>query len=437
MADPDQAERGRLQALVEDLYPICRSITGPGLRETLERISREIRLVRTEIPSGTPVLDWEVPLEWSIEGAYMEDPDGRRVVDFRDHNLHVVNYSVPVDQILPLEELRPHLHSLPDRPDWIPYRTSYYKEDWGLCLPHRLLETLPEGDYRVRIDSALRPGTLSYGEHVLKGETEDEVLVSVHCCHPSLANDNLSGIATAVGLALRLSGRGRRLTYRFVFIPGTIGAIAWLDRNRSHVGRIRHGIVLTCVGDRAPFTYKRSRRDGTQIDRAMTHLLVRRGDGSSVIPFEPYGYDERQYCSPGFDLPVGCLMRSRHGRFPEYHTSADNLEFLQIESVLETVDLLDDLFRLLEADGTYRNVQPFGEPQLGRRGLYGSVGGTSIPGFQTAMLWVLSFSDGRHSLLDIAVKSGLPFEAVLGASRALREAGLLASVEAQGGDGGV
>src|SRR5690606_17084410 len=306
-----------MHALVERLYPICRSITGDGVRRTLEIVGEHLPLDVHEVPTGTPVLDWAVPKEWNIRDAYIKDPSGRRVVDFRRLNLHVVGYSVPVRGTYTLEELRPRLHTLPDQPGLVPYRTSYYSETWGFCLSQKTLDGLDEGPYEVLIDSTLAGGHLTYAEHVVHGDSDEEVLISCHVCHPSLANDNLAGIAVAVALAARLESP--RFTYRFVFAPGTIGAITWLARNRDRVGRIRAGLTLACAGDPGPLTYKRSRRGDAGIDRVLAHVLA--GRPHTILDFSPYGYDERQYCSPGFDLPVGSLTRTPYAGYPEYHTS--------------------------------------------------------------------------------------------------------------------
>jgi aminopeptidase-like protein len=421
------AARGAdMHGLVRELYPICRSITGDGVRQTLARLAREIPLVQHEVPSGTRAFDWTVPREWNVRDAFVKDASGRRVIDFRAHNLHLVSYSVPVHRRMTLAELRPHLHSLPDRPDLIPYRTSYYKEAWGFCLPHRQLEQLPEGEYEVRVDTTLADGHLTYGECLVEGQTRDEVLVSCHTCHPSLADDNLSGLAVATFLARHLAATPRRLSYRFVFVPGTIGAITWLSRNAEHARRhIRAGVVLTCIGDRASFTYKRSRHGDAAIDRAMEHVLRHADPGHRIVPFSPYGYDERQYGSPGFKLPVGCLMRSQHGQFPEYHTSADSPDFVTPDALAGAFDLLLSAFDVLEHDGRFLNLQPMCEPQLGKRGLYGSTGGSSPREFEMAMLWVLNQSDGEASLLDIAQRAGLPFAVVRDAADHLRRHELL------------
>ncbi|HEY1360126.1 MAG TPA: DUF4910 domain-containing protein [Thermoleophilaceae bacterium] len=412
-----------MSALVERLYPICRSLTGDGVRETLSILREHVPLEVREVPSGTPVLDWTVPREWNIREAWIEGPNGSRVVDFADSNLHVVGYSTPVRARLSLEELRKHLHSLPDQPDWIPYRTSYWKEAWGFCLPHRRLEQLPKGEYEVVIDSSLEDGHLTYGELLVEGESEEEILISTHVCHPSLANDNLSGIAVSVFLAAELLGTRPRHSYRFLFVPGTIGPITWLALNEERLHRISHGLVLTLLGGPGGFVYKRSRRGDAHVDRAAAHVLRGRGE---LRDFDPYGYDERQYCSPGFDLPVGRLTRTPHGEFPEYHTSADDLSLVEPARLQEALGVVREIVRLLEDNGSYRNLSPKGEPQLGRRGLYGSLGGGGEGRErEEALLWVLSFSDGQHTLLDIAERSGLPFSAVRAAADALVDARLL------------
>lgn len=414
-----------LYALVAELFPICRSITGDGLRATLRRLSQIIPLTMHEVPSGTQVFDWTVPREWNIRDAYIANARGERVVDFRRSNLHVVSYSAPVRRRMRLDELRPHLFTLPDQPDRIPYRTSYYNESWGFCLPHAQLEALADEEYEVVIDSSLSDGALTYAECLLPGEQADEVLISCHACHPSLANDNLSGLAVATLLARELAARPRRYTYRFLFIPGTIGAITWLARNRDAAARVRHGLVLTCVGDPGAFTYKRSRRGQAEVDQALVHVLRHAGHPHRVIDFFPYGYDERQYCSPGFNLPVGCLMRSQHGTFPEYHTSGDDLDFVRPEALRESLELCLAAVDVLERNRVYVSTNPYCEPQLGRRGLYGAVGGYSPQEYQLTMLWVLNLADGEHSLLEIAERAGAPFAMVADIADRLIEHGLL------------
>jgi aminopeptidase-like protein len=425
----DSMKIGRqLHAFAAELYPICRSITGDGIRRTLAMIQDRIPLQISEVPTGTSVFDWTVPKEWNIRDAYIKDSRGQRVVDFQCHNLHIVNYSVPVRATLSLSELQPHLHTLSEYPDWIPYRTSYYRENWGFCLSHKQMLALENGDYEICIDSSLEEGNLTYGECYLPGRSSEEVLVSCHACHPSLANDNLSGLTVATSLAQFLSGRPLRYSYRFLFIPGTIGAITWLARNRESVGRIRHGLVLTGIGDAGAFHYKKSRRGDAEIDRAAAHVLGHSGEPSEVLEFSPYGYDERQYCSPGFNLPVGCLMRSVWGTFPEYHTSADNLDFIRPQQLAQSLRVCASIFDVLENNRSYLNQNPCCEPQLGKRNLYRSTGGDSIGAEINARLWVLNFSDGERSLLDIAERSGLPFEAIRGAAELLCENGLLAEI---------
>jgi aminopeptidase-like protein len=419
-----------LHDLVRRLYPITRSITGQGVRDTLAEIGRHVPLTITEVPSGTPVLDWTVPREWNVREAFIEDEAGTRVVDIADSNLHLVSYSTPVDEVLTLEALRPHLHSLPEHPSWIPYRTSYYREDWGFCLAHDQLTALPEDDrFHVRIDSTLTEGSLTYAECVLPGEVDDEVLLATHVCHPSLANDNLSAIAVATSLAQALGAVPHRYTYRFLFAPGTIGAITWLATHEDDVARIRHGLSLACLGDRGDPTYKRSRRGDAAIDRIVEYTLARRPGGGRVTDFTPYGYDERQYGSPGYDLAVGSLTRTPYGAYPEYHTSADDLDFVTPEALADSLALAWEIVNLLERDRTYRNLAPRGEPQLGRRGLYPGTGGGALPEEQHAMLWVLNQSDGEHSLLDVARRSGLDVDLLAGVADRLVAAGLLAPVD--------
>lgn len=424
MTGPSPDEAAAL-GLIEELFPITRSITGAGVRQTLGIIGRRIPITITEVASGTAVLDWVVPPEWNIRSAYIANERGDRVIDMQDCNLHVMSYSVPVDATMSLAELRPHLYTLPDHPDWIPYRTSYYAEAWGFCLTQAQLKVLPDETYHVRIDSSLTEGSLTYGECLLPGDTEEEVLFSAHVCHPSLANDNLSAVALATMLAAELSQRPHRYTYRFLFAPGTIGAICWLAGHEAEVGRIRHGLTLAGLGIGDGITYKRSRRGSAPIDAVAEHVLASRPSGSKVIDFTPYGYDERQFGSPGFDLPVGSLTRTPNGEYPEYHTSADNLAFLSAGAIADSLATLRAIVGLLEQNRTYVNLAPRGEPQLGRRGLYPSTGGGDMQSRQMAMLWVLNQSDGQHSLLDIARRSGLTVAELAAAADQLQAGGLL------------
>jgi aminopeptidase-like protein len=431
--DPE-AVGNEMYSLAAEMFAFCRSITGEGLRRTLRIVRGQVPLQMHEVPSGSQVFDWTVPKEWNIYDAYIKNEQGERLVDFRKHNLHVVSYSLPVNRRMSLAQLRPHLFTLPEQPDWIPYRTSYYKETWGFCLSHRELEKLGEGEYDVCIDSTLEPGSLTIGEFYLPGESEDEVLISCHCCHPSLANDNLSGISLAVALAKRLSKVTRRYSYRFLFLPGTIGAISWLALNEATTARIRHGLVLSCLGDSGGFTYKKSRRGNAEIDRAVVHVLNCSDEPHRVIEFFPYGYDERQYCSPGFDLAVGCLMRSQHGTFPEYHTSADNLTFIQPSSLGRSFTKLLEVVHVLEHNQFFINQKPKCEPRLGKYGLYGGMGGDRRGDFgELALLWVLNLSDGQHDLLAIAERSGIQFGEIAAAADALVMCGLLKPRDTEAG----
>jgi aminopeptidase-like protein len=414
-----------LLAFATQLYPICRSITGNGVRETLRLIGTHIDLVRHEVPSGKSVFDWEVPPEWNIEDASVVDPDGRKIVDFSAHNLHILNYSEPVEASLTLDELRPKLHSLPDHPDWIPYRTSYYRRQWGFCLRHNQLQALRPGHYQVRVEGSLAPGALSYAECVLPGRLKDEVLFFTHICHPSLANDNTSGMAVATALAAWVAGQTTRLSYRFVFAPGTIGSLCWLKRNEQRLGRVRHGLVLGLLGDPADWTYKCSRRGDCEIDQVVPYVIRSMAPGSSAIPFEPYGYDERQLCSPGFDLPVGRLTRSVNSGYPQYHSSADDLSLLSGERLQQSLEACQRIIDILESNRRFVNMLPKGEPRLGKRGLYGTVGGRSPADRERAMLWLLNQSDGRTSLLDIAARSGIAYGDTRLAADELAAAGLL------------
>lgn len=427
MAEPiPTTSANTMISLASQLYPLCRSITGNGLRQSLKVISEHIPLRLSEIPTGTRVFDWTVPEEWNLNRATLTDPDGRVIADTQVNNLYVLNYSEPKHEQVDLEKLKPHLFSLPDRPDWIPYRTSYYSRNWGFCLPHRVVEALKPGMYNVRIDTDLSPGALTYGECCLKGQTDEEVLFSTHVCHPSLANDNLSGIVVAVALAKWLMTQTRRYTYRFVFAPGTIGSLCWLANNMSTVPRISHGLVLSCVGDSGWITYKRSRQGSARIDRIVEHVLKERGEPHRIRDFVPYGYDERQYCSPGFNLPVGVLMRTPNGEYPEYHTSADNLDLLKPHSLEHSLAVLETIVHGIETNRRYISLNPYGEPQLGRRGLYSSTGGLpKPPGFEMALLWVLNYSDGQHDLLDISQRSGLPLETLEAAADRLKQASLI------------
>jgi aminopeptidase-like protein len=414
-------EIGReIHQLIAELYPICRSITGNGFRETLEIIKRRIPLQVNEVPTGTKVFDWVVPKEWNIRDAYIKSPEGERVVDFRKSNLHVVGYSLPIKAKMSLAQLKEHIITLPEHPDWVPWRTSFYKEYWGFCLSHKQFQALRDVEYEVCIDSSLEDGHLTYGEYYIPGQTSDEVLISCHACHPSLCNDNLAGVAVSSILAKRLSAMSLRYSYRFLFMPVTIGAITWLSRNEAHLSKIKHGLVASCLGDSGKSTYKKTRRGDQEIDMAAIHVMRHSGQDYQILEFSPYGYDERQFCSPAFNLPVGCLMRTPHGQFPEYHTSADDLTFVQPAFLADSFSKMLSMLYILDNNRTYLNLSPKCEPQLGRRGLYPLMGGQARAGLEElAVLWVLNLSDGTNSLLQIAERSGTVFESIKKAADAL------------------
>jgi aminopeptidase-like protein len=410
--------------LMEELYPICRSITGEGLRASLRMLGEHIPLECHEVPSGERVFDWTVPNEWNIRDAYVKNKHGEKVIDLKKSTLHVLNYSTPIHRTVSLDELKRHLYTLPEHPEWIPYRTSYYQDDWGFCTSQQTLESLTAGDYEVCIDSTLEAGHLTYGECYLAGASDEEILFSCHSCHPSLCNDNLSGMALATFLARALLPVQRQYSYRFLFLPGTIGAITWLARNELQVRKIKHGLVVACVGDPGRLTYKKSRQGQATIDRAVFNVLKHSGQEFDIREFSPYGYDERQYCSPGFDLPVGSLTRTPHNCYPEYHSSADNLDLVQPAALADSLQTYLAVVDVFEHDRKYLNTNPKCEPQLGKRGLYracGVHGATS----QMAMLWTLNLSDGNHSLLDIAERSNYPFRSIHAVAQVLEEHGLL------------
>jgi aminopeptidase-like protein len=415
--------------LAARLFPLPRSLTGDGVRQTLEILRTYIPIETREVPTGTEVLDWTVPREWRLRRAYIQHADGRTIVDTRDTNLHVLGYSTPIQARLTLSELKPHLLSLPDQPDLIPYRTSYYAENWGFCLSHTTLLALDEGPYDVLIDAEHVDGFMTYGELLLPGSSKQEVLLTTHICHPSLANDNCSGLAVLTLLARALSARSRRYTYRILMAPGTIGALAWLAANDGNVDRIVHGLVTAGLGDAGAPTYKRSRRGDAPIDRIMAYILGQHQPAGSLADFSPYGYDERQYCSPGYNLPIGSFQRSIWGTYPEYHTSADNLNFISAAALGDSYAVLASAIDIIETDRCFLNLKPKGEPQLGRRGLYAGISGNPDgPRKTMGLLWVLNLSDGKHSLLDIAQRSGLAYPAIIEAADMLRAAGLLAPV---------
>lgn len=417
-----------MHELCRDLFPICRSITGPGVRETLNTISAFIDLQQHEVPSGEQVFDWSVPQEWRCYDAYISDTDGNRLIDFNDNTLHVMSYSTPIDATMELHELDLHLYSLPNQPNLIPYRTSYYNKNWGFCLTEHQRRSLGKGPFRVRINSQLTKGSMTYGEFFIKGKSDEELLFSTHICHPSLANDNLSGISVATMLGRLLEQTDASLYYsiRIIFIPATIGAITWLSRNKTIYERIAGGAVLSGIGDSGPFTYKLSRRGDGILDHVLPYQMTQTDIAHEVRDYSPYGYDERQFCSLGPDIPMGCLMRTPFGEYPEYHTSGDNLDFIHPQQLAESLRALAGAVEHAQKVRKYINLNPNCEPQLGRRGLYDAIGGDNdTKTSQMALLWMLSASDGATTTHDIHMQSGLPIDVLCVAADRLEEAKLL------------
>ena len=420
-----------MYAMATRMFPICRSITGNGVRQTLDILSEVLPIETTEVATGTQVFDWKVPKEWSIRDAYIKDQEGRRLVDFRQSNLHVVSGSTPVQRTMKWSELKKHVHSLPDQPALIPYRTNFHSENWGFCMSHKLFEALdknPDQALNVRIDSSLEPGHLTIGEVVIPGQLDEEVLISTHICHPSLANDNLAGIAVAARLAMFLQQQSNRYTYRFAFIPATIGAITWLSLNESTCKRIRHGLVLAVLGDSGNSTYRRSRQGDAEIDRVAELVLRQSQQPHSIQDFVPFVYDQRQFCSPGFNLPIGSLMRTPNEEYKEYHTSADNLDFIHADRLADSWQKCLSMFGILERNRTLLNLNPKCEPRLGERGLYKAFGqAPDMVALQHAVLWTLNLSDGEHSLLDIAERSGINFSTIDRAAMLLEATNLVSN----------
>ncbi len=419
-----------LEAYFDRLWPICRSITGPGFRQSLDILSEILPTQRLKFPTGRKVFDWSVPKEWVVRDAYLTDPSGKKRADFKANNLHLVNYSVPFQGKVSLKDLKPHLHSLPELPTAIPYLTTYFKEQWGFCLADEELRALPEGMYQVFIDTELKNGHVEIGEAVIEGETKEEVLFSSYLCHPSMANNELSGPLTLAFLYRKIQALPKRkYTYRFAVMPETIGAICYLTERGEHFRKnLLAGYQLTWLAALQPFTYKKSRRADSLADRAASVVMRDAGEIHETLPFNPsMGSDERQYCSPGFNLPVGCLMRGRYLASSEYHTSLDNKSFIRFEALEGSVNLCADLVRAIESNETFKNTVKFCEPQLGRRGLYPSTGGkkSGLPDKQAAMLWVLNFADGTRDLLKIAEESGQLLKNLIEAAGELSAAGLL------------
>jgi aminopeptidase-like protein len=425
-----EAFGAELYQLTERLYPICRSLTGSGVRETLQLLEREadLQLEITEVPTGTQIYDWTVPQEWVIRDAYVADPSGTRVIDFADSNLHVVGYSEAVRRRVTLAELDAHLHSLPDQPSLVPYRTAYYADTWGFCVADDVRRGLADVEYDVVIDAERIDGSLTIAEARVPGRSEREVLLSCNTCHPSLANDGVSGIALTALLAREVARQQPRLTYRFLFSPGTLGPLAWLAQNEATLERIQHGLVVSCVGDAGGLTYKRTRDGNAATDRITCTVLADLGADHRIDDFVPWGGDERQFCSPGFNLPVGCLSRTPHGEYSEYHSSADNLDLVSGEALTASWDAYRATLAGFDGNVTYESANKCGEPQLGRRGLYRQIS-TGLPAdsecLERARLWVLNLADGRHDVFDIAQRAELHWELIAYAARELHDIGLL------------
>jgi len=437
--------------LIERLFPICRSITGNGVRQTLKILQEHIPLKIFEVPSGMKVFDWIVPEEWNIDDAYIKNSKEEKIVDFKKSNLHVMSYSIPVNGKLSLSELKKHLFTLPDHPNWIPYRTSYYEKNWGFCITKKQYDNLKEDQYTVVIDSKLEKGSLTYGEYFIKGERDDEVIFSCYICHPSMCNDNLSGVSLVTFLAKFLKDKKLKYSYRFLFMPETIGAITWLSQNESMVSKIKQGMVVTCVANQGKLTYKKTRHGNALIDKITEKVLKESKNPYKITDFFPYGSDERQFSSPGFNLPIGSLMRTAYHEFPEYHTSADNLEFISDDAIADSLKKYIEIVYNLEkepnleinnenkkidnnqnkishfknGDLIYLSTNPKCEPNLGKRGLYQMINDKKLGLEEKAIFWVLNFSDGMHSLNDISQKSHINLEAIMKAAEILRTNNLL------------
>lgn len=397
-----------LEEYFDELWPICRSITGNGLRESFAILSKLIPLNITEVKTGTNVFDWTIPKEWNIKDAYIITPSGEKIADFNQNNLHVVGYSIPVNKEITYDELIGHLHTLPRLPNAIPYVTSYYKEKWGFCLSQNEFDRLPKsGKYKVFIDSELTNGSLTYGDFLLKGETEDEILISSYLCHPSMANNELSGPLTLSFLYQLVAGiPNRKYSYRFVLVPETIGTIAYLSDHKGELLKhVKGGFVLTCCGTNKPFVYKRSRQETSLTDIIAEHVLRNSSKEYSLIDFDPIGSDERQYCSPGFNLAIGSLMRSKYHEYEEYHTSLDNKSLISFEAIKESVEMYFQMIEAFELNHNYVNSVMFCEPNMGKRNLYEDLSGALVmPDKLATRMRLLNYMDGKNSLIGFCNK---------------------------------
>lgn len=418
-----------IEIYFDRLFPICRSLTGNGNRETLKILSEIADIKISEVPSGTKCFDWIVPPEWNVKEAWVKDSTGKKIIDYKKNNLHLLGYSEKFNGKVNLNELKDHLHTLPDQPNVIPYLTSYYSPRWGFCLTHKQFKGLRNGDYEVFIDVNKDPnGSMTVGEVVLPGHSKKEILLSTYICHPSMANNELSGPIVSAFLYKELKKKkDRRYTYRFLFLPETIGPIWYLSKHGKELKKkLQAGYVLTCIGDNGNFTYKKSRAGNTLADRAAELALSQNGKGFLIEEFFPTGSDERQYCSPGFDLPVGSLMRTRYGKYKEYHTSSDNRDFISFDKMEKSVKMYLEVLNIIEGNMYYLNTQPYCEPQLGKRGLYPTLGSQkATTEFVNAMMWVLNLSDGANDLISVSKRSGLKFNIIEEAASRLLEKGLL------------
>ena len=419
-----------MRDICRELFPICRSITGDGVRETLAILKKHVADIRIyEVPSGTPCFDWVVPKEWNIRDAYVIGPDGRKIVDFKESNLHVLGYSVPVERTVALEELQEHLYSLPDQPEAIPYVTSYYKERWGFCISDVQRRSLKPGMYRVFIDSQLKDGSLTYGELMIRGRSSKEVFLSTYICHPSLANNELSGPSVTTFLAKWLLSGPRRYSYRVIFIPETIGSIAYLSKNLKVMKKnIIAGFNISCVGDDRAYSYVASRNGDTYADKVALNILSSKHPDFVKWSFLERGSDERQYNAPGVDLPVCSVMRSRYGTYPEYHTSLDDLDLISPQGLAGAYDTLKECLTLIEEDRKYK-INCLGEPQLGKRGLYPTIS-TKTSGHEVkSMMDFIAYADGKNDLIDISHKTGVPVRELYPIIEKLMKVNLLTVVE--------
>ncbi len=419
-----------IETYFDYLLPITRSLTGDGNRETLKILSKIVNFKITEVPSGTQCFDWTVPPEWNIYEAWIKDNQGNKIVDISENNLHILGYSEPFRGKLSYDELRPHLYSLPDQPELIPYLTSYYKRRWGFCLSHNQVTQLDQnGIYDVFIDSSLNNnGSMTIGEAVIEGKSGREILFSTYICHPSMANNELSGPLVSAFIYNRLHNlKNLKYTYRFLFIPETIGSVYSLSVNGEYwKANLDAGFVVTCVGDDGNFTYKKSRMGNSLADRAVELILKQTENEYNIVDFFPSGSDERQYCSPGFNLPVGSLMRTMYGRYPEYHTSADNKDFISFEAMEKSVLKYLEVIELIERNEKYINKMPYCEPQLGKRGLYPTLGSQKgTEEFVSAMMWILNLSDGTNDLIAISERSKIPIKNLIPVIDKLIENGIL------------